>query len=432
MSYRQVLFLIFVLAGCQSSDNGSLPPAENTGCTSWVTGKMVGTALSDELLGVVIDGDGNSYFAGYENGITGQATVDPSGNARGIVLKFSNSGELLATLTLDTAGASSVEALALNPQTNELFLAGRTSGVLAGYTNQGKFDGVAGWLHTAEWLPHLAQFGNERPQHPRRLALGLSDELIIAGYDDLYVPTNYVAAWENPLLVKLGRVGESFTPVWQQTIDTPQSDIFNGLAVASATDGAIYVTGWNSAGAERGIAVAKYDNQGSKLWQRQLTGIGYDNGAALHVLPDDHLLLAGSTFAQLGQTAYGQMDVVVIKLDASTGDILWAAQEGSSETDWVTDMAVDARGNIYVVGETLGIIEPGQTNADSKAAFLLKFDSSGKKILAIQWSSAGTDYPTAVAVDRCENALIAGYTTGDLVGPSHGGRDGFILPVATR
>ena len=431
MSNRYMIFLILVLAGCETS-TAPVPPPVSEACAQWPAGLMVGTSLSDELLDVVIDGQGRVYLAGYENGITGQATIDPSGNARGIVLKYGRHGELLSKLSLNTTGASSVEALALNTQTNELFLAGRTNGALAGFTNHGQFDLLAGWLHTDEWLPHLAQFGDARPQHPRRLVLGLSDELIIAGYDDLYVPTNYVEAWENPLLLKLARVGQDIVPVWEQSIDTIQSDMFNGLTVDSGTDGAIYVTGWNSAGAEQGIAIARYDSQGNKLWHRQLTGIGYDNGAALQILPGGHLLFAGSTFAQLGARSYGQMDIVVSKLDATTGNILWTAQQGSSETDWVTDMAVDANGNIYVVGETLGIVEPGNANPDMSAVFLLKLDRSGNRIMAKQWGSAGTDYPTAVAVDACENVFITGYTTGDLAGASNGGRDGFIIPVATQ
>lgn len=432
MSYRYMMFLILAVAGCNSDDVTRPVPAENDACAPLPEGRMVGTSLSDELLDAVIDNQGNLYLAGYENGVTGVTNIEPAGNARGIVLMYDSKGVLFSKLTLDTTGASTVEALALNVPTGELFLAGRTNGALAGFSNQGQFDLLVGWMHTDEWLPHLEQFGNERPEHPRRLALGLSDELVVAGYDDIYVPTNYVAAWENPLLVKLGRVGEGFVTIWKQQFDTVPSDIYAGLALATGTDGAIYVTGLNDGGPERGMFLTKYDSQGTKLWQRQLTGVGLDIGAALHILPDGHLLLAGSTFERLGERAYGQMDVVVTKLNATTGDAIWTAQEGSAESDWVTDIAVDANGNIYVVGETLGIIEPAKPNQDMSAAFLIKFDPSGKKVLAKQWGSAGTDYPTAIAVDGCERAFIAGYTTGDLVGPSNGGRDGFILPVATR
>lgn len=429
MKFRFTVILLLLIAGCESTDTGTTP-VENAGCAPWPAGLMVGTALSDELLDVIIDERGNLYLAGYEGGTTGTTTIDPAGNARGFVLKYDRMGMPRDKLTLETTGASTVEALALDRQTGELFLAGRTNGALAGYNNAGQFDLLVGWLHREEWLPRLAQFGNARPQHPRRLALGLSNEIVVAGYEDIYVPTNYVEAWENPLLAKFSRNNGTVVETWNREFTTPSSDAFGGLAVAP--DGAVYVTGHSSDPVEKGLFITKYDSQGATLWHRQITGIVYDSGAALHLLPDGNLLLAGSSFALLGETGYGQMDIIVQKIDSATGEPLWTTQYGSAETDWVTDMTVDANGRIYVVGETLGSLEEGKTNPDANAIFLTKFDPAGTLLLARQWNSSGFETPTAVTVDACERAFVVGYTTGNLLGQSNGGRDGFILPVFTR
>lgn len=425
------LFLIFALASCDNGDKARPDQARADACGHWSGGLMLGTAQDDELLDVLLDGQGNVYLAGYEGGTIGKTTVDPSGNARGMVLQFNSQGKFVAKRIIDTEATDVVEALAHSPESNELFFVGRTTGAFPGSINQGQFDLVLGWSAMDAWHPRIAQFGDARPQHPRRLELGSANELVVAGFDDIFVPTNYVEAWENPMLTKFVRTGEQMTAVWQQRFDSQAADTFMGLAVARWTDGASYVTGYTSGGEKRGIAVAKFDTQGSELWYRQYTTIANDMGAALAVLQDGNLLLTGSTFAQLGAQSFGQMDVVVRKLDASTGEPLWTVQYGSQETDWVTDMAIDGQGNIYLVGETLGAIEPGRSNQGGFDVFLLKLDAEGRLLLTKQWGSAAYESPTAVAVDACQSVFVVGFTEGNLVGDSLGGRDGFIIPVAT-
>lgn len=311
-------------------------------------------------------------------------------------MKYDRNGNVLERFSINSSGASVVEALTYDSQSGELFLAGRTNGSIAGYTNAGQYDLLLGWLQRERWLPYLSQFGDERPQHPVRIALGLSGEVIVAGYDDIYVPTNYVEAWENPLLAKYGRNGSGFVEYWDKPFDTPQVESFSGLAVAGKTDGAIYVTGHDESLDGRGIFVTRYDDQGSEIWRRQISAVAYDNGVALHLLENGDLLLAGSTFQQLGDNIYGQMDIVVMTLDPASGEPRWITQYGSSETDWLTDMMVDAGGQIYLVGETMGSIEPNVPNPDQNAVFLLKMSATGAPLLVRQWNSGAGDYATAV------------------------------------
>lgn len=427
MRHRFWLLPVLILAGCA-------PPDENRdqmsrGCAPWSDGFMIGTTRSDELLDVLVDDGGNVYAAGYEDGITGETNIEPSGNAVGILLKYGPGGELLARHVIDTDGADTIEAMALHPHSRELHFVGRTNGALPGFATKGQFDILVGWLDAGEAAPTAVQFGTERAEHPRRLAIGRTGELVIGGYDDVFVPTNYVETWENPLHRQYTRVGDAVVEVWHRTFDTTSPDVFGGLALGA--DGASYVTGNVASGPDRGMFVAKVDSQGTELWYRQQTGLGYDMGAALEMLPDGNVLLAGSTFELLGEVAFGQQDVVVRKIDAETGEAIWTVQYGSTETDWVTDMAVDKHGQIYLVGETWGAVEPGSANRGGVDVFLIKLDARGKLMAARQWGSPAGDYPTAVAVDGCEQAFIVGYTTGELVGPLSGGRDGFVIPVDT-
>jgi hypothetical protein len=377
---------------------------------------------------VVIDAQGHLYVAGYEDGIIGKTNIEPAGDAKGVVFKYAPSGQLLSTIVIDTPGADSVEAMALDRQSGELLLAGRTDGALPGFSNRGQFDLFLGRLAPGA-QPLLAQFGTERPEHPRRIEPAAGGA-VVAGFYDIYVPTNYVETWEDPLLARFTLNGENINQEWRASMDTAEQDVISALAVAPSDGATLYVAGTRMGGPQAGMFLTAVDSQGTLIWERRLTPVAADSAAALAIAPDGNLLLAGSTFSDLGETSYGQQDAVVITVDSRTGETVRVFRYGSSEVDWVTDMAVDPLGNIYLVGETLGAVEPGGTNLGSSDIFLIKFDPEGELLSARQWGTETLDSPTAVAVDPCSNAFIVGYTDGPLLGAGHGSRDGFVIAVS--
>src|SRR5580692_1889095 len=72
--------------------------------------------------------------------------------------------------------------------------AGGTSGAFPTFVNQGQFDLFLARLDPGGQVTSLLQAGNERPQHPVRLGLAPGGAVLVAGWDDTYIPTNYVAA----------------------------------------------------------------------------------------------------------------------------------------------------------------------------------------------------------------------------------------------
>ena len=402
-------------------------------------GVQWGTANGDEALDIVISPHGYAYVGGYVDGTVGQATVDPSGDASGVLLTIGPDPDEPDMLTYwekdfqtQSGRAESIEALTFHPDTGELYFVGRTTGKFSGYANAGKFDYFVGGPGSKSKFDVLYQGGWPSPQHPRQISFDANRDLIIGGYDDIYVPTNYVEAWEDPFVVKLQRgTNGSLSESWRYQANTAYTDLLGGLAVEQeGTSPGIYVSGVNTSGVERGMFVKKLDADGNVLWTHRQSPIAYDMTQSVHLLPDGNLLTASSTFAMLGDAAYGQQDVVVQKLDPETRQALWTFQYGSADTEWVTDMAVDSRGNIFVVGETLGAIERDTVNQGSFDIFMLKVSPDGQLLEARQWGSAGDDHPSAVAVDACGEAFIVGYTTGDLLTTSFGSRDAFIITTA--
>jgi hypothetical protein len=77
-------------------------------------------------------------------------------------------------------------------------------------------------------------------------------------------------------------------------------------------------------------------------------------------------------------------DMFVVKYDPN-GQVLWAKSAGGSEDEYARDIAVDARGNVYVIGEfksdglTLGattLRRKGEGDFFRKSdIFIVKYDS---------------------------------------------------------
>ena len=125
-------------------------------------------------------------------------------------------------------------------------------------------------------------------------------------------------------------------------------------------------------------------------------------------------------------------DLFVVKIDR-TGVVLWDniyAAAASSLDDRGHGVAVDAGGNIYVVGEHQGTINFGGNDlvaSGSVDGFVLKLDPLGNHVWSRPLTGGGTDRAYAVAVDPQGAIVISGHTySNDLA------LGGDCMPVATN
>jgi hypothetical protein len=372
---------------------------------------------SSEWNDVLVDWRSRIWLAGYDRGMVGQSTLDPSGNARAVVQVRAPDGEVLfATLGgLDSPGTDVAEALAMDAR-GIVYVAGRTTGVLAGGINRGQFDHfIARGDATQPAAPWpLTQFGDETSQRPRRLALRGTSELYMAGYDDAYIPTHDVAAWADAFVSRL-RVteGSGVPPVvldWIRQADTLEQD--DGMALAVLANGDAYLGGAVPAGDRRGMYVRRVRADGTVEWWQSYTAGGADNVAALVDMGDGSLLMAGSVFGSFrGAADQGEQDIVVARLRASDGAILWSTQLGTSAADGLTDAKVDAQGNIFLFGETEGTFVTGRPSAGQSDLFLLKLDAGGTVVRSWQWGTGSDERSSKLALDGCGRALAVGYVS---------------------
>lgn len=113
------------------------------------------------------------------------------------------------------------------------------------------------------------------------------------------------------------------------------------------------------------------------------------------------------------QSTYGGTnDAFLIKFN-STGTRLWSTYYGGSGGDVGRDVAVDAAGNVYLVGQTAsttGIAVGSFQNSfgGSSDAFIASFNSNGARIWGSYLGGTATDVARDISFDG-SNLIIAGY-----------------------
>ena len=399
---------------------------------------QVGTDLDDQIWGLTTDENHNLYASGYEHGVTGVTNIEPDGDSQGVVLKIDPTGAVLWKAVLDTSATDTVEDVAIEPGTGRLYVVGRTSGAFTGFVNQGQFDMFLAALDTKGQMTKIFQTGDERPQHPARLQLGPNHDIAVAGFDDTYIPTNFVMSRDDGFIATYDRGATPDDPFTQSLLQkVPLSpNIANritGVALEQDGSGSMYVTSSITGGAQVGIYVKKLNRDGTTAWSHRITSFSPDAANAVGLSPSGDLFVTGATFATLGTTSFGQQDAFVLKVDKATGNIVWAAQAGGPGSDYPTAMAFDDDGNIYIAGYTDGSAVPGTDNQGGFDAFAMKFGTGGALISSWQKGTANDEFVTSMTVDHCGKAFVGGSSKGVVVDggkATAGGYDMFVLRAA--
>jgi hypothetical protein len=109
----------------------------------------------------------------------------------------------------------------------------------------------------------------------------------------------------------------------------------------------------------------------------------------------------------------GTNDVAVVKYNSS-GEVVWAINVGGAGHDIAGGIAVDAVGNVYITGSfsstSITIGSATFTNAlGYYEVFVAKFNSAGSPLWAIRGTGGLDDFGTGIAVDGSGNPFISGY-----------------------
>lgn len=245
----------------------------------------------------------------------------------------------------------------------------------------------------------------------------------ITGWTDAGLDGPFAGGGWDGFIIKYSADG---TALWTRQIGTGETEHTLGVSVDAA--GNAYITGHTSgsldgpnAGSQDAF-LARYDAGGTKLWTRQFGTGSSDEAFGVSVDTGGNAYVTGYTYGNLGGTNAGTRDAFLTKYDAS-GTWQWNAQLGTSTHDEAYGVSVDADGNAYITGWTVGNLDG--PNAGGSDAFLAKYDSGGTELWTRQLATSGQDAAYGVSVDANGNAYITGHTTGSFGGPADG-RDAFL------
>ena len=205
------------------------------------------------------------------------------------------------------------------------------------------------------------------------------------------------------------KIGAGGNPLWQARFSATTNSAENprGIAV-DPVSGNVYVTG-NDEGplTQLGWLTVAYSSSGAPLWTNRFAGMGGWAGAAaaLALDPSGNVLVAG--YAEVA----GSTDLVLIKY-APNGTTLWTAtydgpnHDSDSIFPFGSPMAVDAAGNVHVVGSS------AQTDS-STAMLTVKFAANGSLLWAArdQAVPGANDLAVAVVLDSVGNVHVTGVSS---------------------
>lgn len=263
--------------------------------------------------------------------------------------------------------------------------AGGSVGLVARYNSTG----------TQEWLTQT--YSTPQADQPRALAIDSSNNVFIAG-------DTYRYAGAEAFLAKFNQNGGR---LWEAHIGSQDNEFDGDVAVdllgnaymSGSTTGDLGV-GSNGQGYDGFIA--KYGPNGNKLWTMQFPDSLGDRADTISIDSAGNMYVAGS----IGPDTY------VAKLD-SNRNVLWRLTPNYSGTaarhTEIYESAIDASGNLYLVGASNSLYESSRGFLESDAV-VAKYNPSGTLLWQRQLSLRTLDVLYGVTLDAAGNVYVAGQT----------------------
>jgi hypothetical protein len=424
----------------------------------WV--RAVGGASSDYGHDVAVDAAGDLYAVGMFTGTAqiGGATLTGVGGFDVYVAKLDATGDVEWVRAMGGAGYDSVHGVAVDTAGN-VYAAGSFTGsaTFAGQSLSAvgdqdafvaKLDAATGDL---EWAVAM---GGPLWDSAWRVAVDSAGGVFTTGSfrgTAAFGSFSLVASGEPDAFV--ARLDAATGTVqWAMAMGGTGYDHGNGIAVDAAGfvytagdfEGVVDFGGVSLTAVLTGAFVAKHDPAtGAVQWARAMGGDGWDAAESVAVGSDGRVYTAGNfggtaSFGDVSLTSAGDPDAFVARLDAATGDVVWARAIGGAGYDYGVGVAADATGDAYATGTFQGTVDVGGeslTAPSYQGVFVVKL---GAATGDVGWARAmgGGDYDRAggVAVDQAGNVYTTGWFSGtaffgEVSLTSAGGDDAFIVKL---
>ncbi|UOG73189.1 SBBP repeat-containing protein [Hymenobacter tibetensis] len=427
-----------VYNGSSTSDTdfATITYAEANGQQLWVTPYAGLTPGADNAEGLVVDAVGNVY-------VTGSSSSDYA------TLKYSASGQLLweARYNGPANGEDQATGLALDAAGN-VYVTGRSAGSGAAYhyaTVKYSASGQQLWVARYSGGGILAYI-------PTAVAVDAAGNAYVTGHSEglsnntaatLKYSTGGQLLWTalytgfnngvQATGLALDAAGNAYVTgsarrnnddfdyttlkyasasgqqLWQAHYSGPGSSTDQASRIALDVAGNVVVTGTSGSGSAADYVTVKYTGTtGQPLWEARYNGPanGEDQATGLAVDAAGNVYVTGRS---VGSSA--SYDYATIKYASASGQQLWQARYSGPNalSDVAAALTVDVAGNVYVTGTS-------RSNSSNDYTTLKYAGSSGQQLWEVRYNGVGIadDHATAVAVDGAGNVYVTGSSTGGL------------------
>jgi rhodanese-related sulfurtransferase len=377
-----------------------------------------GTPKHDEALALIVDVTGSAATVGAYHSY-GVADYRQDTDA---YLQVRDATDMLVKDAVwGSPGDDAATAVAVDLQGNHL-VTGWTADQMDSNPHHGGRDAfVAKWGDDELEPLWVRQWGSSDHDTSRAVAVDSAGNVFVVG-STLGQLGDAQVGGEDLFVTKWDAAGNR---VWSEQWGTPQTDVASAAAVDAA--GHLWIAG-RTAGELEGepsaggydAFLAELDGDGQVVQVLQFGTTSGDAAQALALDGSGNIWVAGITQGDLnGEANSGGIDSFVIKLDAGLMPV-WTRLWGTTSEDLAAALALDATGASYlattVQATTDLACEPGQIWA-------VGWDTDGVDTLSQSWDSCGAEAATGIAVKPDGQVQLVGWTKGDLVNESRGGKD---------
>jgi len=156
-------------------------------------------------------------------------------------------------------------------------------------------------------------------------------------------------------------------------------------------------------------------------WSKCIGGPGSQNQSSVAIDDSGNILIAGIFEGSIdlggGRLASTGRDDIFIGKYSATGEYIFSKSFGDGDLESISDVAVDATGNIYIAGGFRGTIDLGGgvlTSEGNWDVLLAKFDPNGEHLWSFRFGDDREQYAYRVVIDGAGNAIVTGYFYGTI------------------
>jgi hypothetical protein len=320
--------------------------------------RQIGTPQNDRAMDVSLDRNLNVYVTGNTSGnFNGYSNL---GGSDIFVTKIDPKGNVSEIWQMGTPQNDHAKDILVDRNGN-IYVAGYTYGSFEGQTSLGgsdyfliKLDAQGNRLMT--W-----QGGTSKNDYAHKFTVRAGGDIFIAGYSSEAIIRDPLRA--KILIIQLNADGSQLN-FWEK--DTLGNDYITKFF--DDKTGNLFLTGYTQDDPDFFVMRYRIDETRQWVFRNGTPGKDYAYGLSVH---ESNIFATGFTTGNFNNyTNLGGSDIFFVKIDAQGNELkIW--QGGTSENDEAYGIAVDAYGDIYIVGATSGILN-GDTNAGGLDLFVKK------------------------------------------------------------